>query len=116
MDALGAVPMNPFVPKKVFPVAGHESDPVPLRKIFVLDAPDPSTKELKIRRCSPAEACIQVVAAAYNLDTTVRSRSQSQLKYAASIAETVDVSVVSYPRELSHVDRVAEAVSASFLQ
>jgi hypothetical protein len=57
-----------------------------------------------------------VVAAAYNLDTTVRSRSQSQLKYAASIAETVDVSVVSYPRELSHVDRVAEAVSASFLQ
>jgi hypothetical protein len=111
-----ALPMNPLVSKKIFPIRDAQVDPVPLERLYVLSAPNPRTKRISIRRCTPAEACAQVIAAAYNLDMALPGRPASQLQWAASIANAVPVSMLSYPRDLNRLEEVADAVLQSFLR
>ncbi len=111
-----AVPMNPLVAKKIFPIRDAQSEPVPLDNMYVLAAPNPRTKRITIRRCPPAAACAQVIAAAYNLDMTLAGRATTQLQWAASIANSVPVSMLSYPRDLKRLDEVADTLMQSFLR
>jgi len=111
-----ALPMNELVEKKIFPIRNAQHEPVPLEHMYVLAAPNPRTKRTTVRRCTPAEACAQVVAAAYNLDMALPGRAASQLRWAASIANSVEVSMLSYPRDLNKLDEVADTVMQSFLR
>jgi hypothetical protein len=111
-----AVPMNPLVAKKIFPIRDAQNEPVPLDHVYVLAAPNPRTKRITIRRCTPAAACAQVIAAAYNLDMALAGRATSQLQWAASIANSVPVSMLSYPRDLKKLDDVADTVVQSFFR
>lgn len=111
-----ALPMNPLVEKKIFPIRRAQREPIPLERMYVLGAPTLRTKRTTIRKCGPAEACAQVIAAAYNLDIAIPGRAASQLQWAASIANSVEVSMLSYPRDLSKVDDVADTVVQSFLR
>jgi hypothetical protein len=114
LSAGKALPMNPLVTKKIFPIRNVQSEPSPLDHLYVLAAPNPRTKHITIRRCKPAAACAQVIAAAYNLDMTLAGRATRQLQWAASIANSVPVSMLGYPRDLKKVDDVAETVVQSF--
>ena len=116
MSSRNALQMNPLVEKKIFPIRKAEADPVPLHGMYVLAAPHPRTTRTTMRRCSPAEACAQVIAAAYNLDMELPGRAASQFQWAASIANGVEVSMLRYRRELSKLDEVAATVEQSFLR
>jgi hypothetical protein len=106
--------MNPLVTKRIFPIRNVQSEPAPLDHLYVLAAPNPRTKHITIRRCTPAAACAQVIAAAYNLDMALAGRAGNQLPWAAAIANRVPVSMLSYPRDLKKLDDVADAVVKSF--
>jgi hypothetical protein len=116
LSARNAQRMNPLVEKQIFPVRNPQSEPVPLDRLYVLSAPNPRRKQISIRRCTPAEACAQVIAAAYNLDIAFPGRQASQLQWAASIANSVPVAMLSHPRDLKKLDEVADAVLQSFLR
>lgn len=111
-----ALAMNPLVAKRIFPVRNAQREPVPLQHLYVLDAPNPRTKRISIVRCPPAKACAQVIAAAYNLDMEFAGRPASQLHWAASIANSVPVSMLRYPRNLRRLDEVADKVIESFVR
>lgn len=111
-----ALAMNPLVTKKIFPIRDAQTEPASLDHIYVLSAPNPRTRHVSIRRCPPAEACSQVIAAAYNLDMELPGRPASQLQWAASIANAVGVSMLRYPRDLKKLDEVADTVVQSFLR
>lgn len=108
--------MNPLVTKQIFPVRNQQSEAVPLERLYVLSAPNARRKQISIRHCSPAEACARVIAAAYNLDTALSGRQTRQLQWSASIANSVPVSMLNYPRDLKKLDEVADAVLQSFLR
>lgn len=108
--------MNPLVAKKIFPIRNAQTEPVSLEHMYVLSAPNARTKHISIRPCTPAQACTQVIAAAYNLDMALPGRAASQLQWAASIANSVPVSMLGYPRDLKKLDQVADTVLQSFLR
>jgi hypothetical protein len=116
MKTSHALRMNPLVEKKIFAVGNAQPDPVPLDRMYVLTAQNARRKRTTIRACSPAEACAQVIAAAYNLDMQLSGRAASQFRWAASIANAVEVSLLSYQRDLSRLDEVADRVMKSFLE
>lgn len=109
-----ALRMNALVEKKIFPVRQAQEDPIVLRHIYALTAPSPRTKLTRIRRCSPAQSCIELVAAAYNLDDSRADRMARQLDWAAKVSRAVPVSRLSFPRNLGQVDDVAQVLVSSF--
>ena len=113
-SARRTVRTSPLVEKGIFPVSDAEKEPVPLRHIYSLTAPNLRTKSTRIRRCAPSEGCIELVAAAFNLDESRRERMARQLRWAATISQGVPVSRLSYPRNLAEIHQVAEAVMDAF--
>jgi len=116
LRAGNALPMNPLVAKKIFPIRDAQTEPVPLEHLYVLAAPHARAKHIAVRRCAPAAACAQVIAAAYNLDMAIAGRSANQLRWAAGIADAVPVSVLSFPRDLRRLSELADTVKKSFLR
>jgi hypothetical protein len=111
-----ALRMNPLVEKKIFPVREAQEDPIPLRHIYALTGPSRRTKQTRIRRCSPSQSCIELVAAAYNLDDSRGERMARQLDWAGAVSRAVPVSRLSFPRKLEHVDEVAQVLVSSFMR
>jgi hypothetical protein len=113
--ARGGRAMNHLTPKRVIPLApGQAAPPAPLRAIFVL-MPSRARRErprISIRRLSQRRACIELIRSTFNPMITEAARLERQLHLAARVAERVPMFALSYPRRLSRLPAVIDAVRA----
>jgi hypothetical protein len=106
--------MNPLVQKKVLPMRARSfGQPVRLERFYALEAPVAATTAISLVSCSPQQGCMELVAAAYNLDEG-RGRMASQLQWAAKIAKQVPVTRLQYPRKYSNLDAVTDRLLKDF--
>ena len=91
--------------------------PVPLIALYVLAAPEDNASgaQLSIRRATPRDALVTLLRGSFQLHLDDPERSREQLDRIAALADTVPVSVLRYPRELSRLPEVIEAIRADVL-
>jgi hypothetical protein len=109
-------PLNPGTSKLVLPlVAGKASKSmVPLRALYVL--PDPARRDGRARSVvgiTPVvgqDAFLELTRAAFNLIQVDRARLANQFAMATSLVRDVPVRRLAYPRTLSSLGAVCDAV------
>lgn len=107
-------PMNPQTSKLVIPVPPGMSVRAarPLRVIYVLRPPTPSIRggRITIRSLPQRRACLELIANTFNPVVVERNRLRRQFGLAARLAAGVPLKSLSYPRDLSRLPDVLEAV------
>jgi hypothetical protein len=107
-------PMNGLTPKQVIPLAPEQSvsSPRPLRAFYVLRPPADQSRRRRItvRRFSPRHSVLRLLAGTFNATVRDPARLARQLAAASRLAAEVPVKSLSYPREMSQLPRVVEAV------
>jgi hypothetical protein len=88
-------------------------EPVPLRALYVLSARGrrPAAR-IEITPLSAGAAFLEVVRASFNTIVTDRERLARQFAFANRVAASVPIRRLSYPRSLSRLPAVCEAVLA----
>jgi len=115
-EQIGGTPMNNDTDKLVIPLdwKGHlaQRDPVPLNSIYML-APPPECSDshkIEIRRLSSRQSVIELVRNTFNTIVENPNRLRSQFEQAAQLADNVPVKLLSYPRVLSRLPAVRDAI------
>jgi hypothetical protein len=112
----GARRLNPGTHKLVLPLAGRDAtdDTVPLSALYVLCGPARGRRAARVTLTPLAgqRAFLAVIRSAFNLIQVDRPRLENQFKMASRLVNIVPVTRLTYPRKLSHLDRVCEAVLA----
>jgi hypothetical protein len=107
-------PMNGLTPKQVIPLGPGQcvSSPRPVRAFYVLRPPADQSRRSRItlRRLSPRHAVLRLLAGTFNTAVRDPARLARQFAAASRLAATVPVKSLSYPRELSQLPQVVEAV------
>jgi hypothetical protein len=110
-------PMNPYTRKLVIPLGPHQfcSTPQPLKAILVLRPPHPRSpsRRVTIRRLTPRQAHLALQANTFNTLVTEPARLKRLFSLAARVATSVPFKSLSYPRDLSRLPEVVEAVNLS---
>ena len=86
-----------------------ESSALPIRAIFVLEAPSPNS-EIAVNRKSIADACMSFVESSFVLDPTDKSRAPARLHDASALAREVPAFDLCYPRAYSRLAEVRTAI------
>lgn len=116
---LGRVPraarMNRWTSKLVLPLSGSQSAlrPVPLRAIYVLSQSEQVTRRripVQLESLGGSQALLEVVRAAFNLVVVDRDRLANQFSFASRLAAGVPIRRLIYPRRLSLLPSVCDAV------
>ncbi len=91
---------------------------MPLSALYVLGAPaaERPDRPIAISTLSPREACLALVANTFNTVITEPARLGQQLGLAAALARRLPVKSLSYPRELSLLPAVVDAIRADLGQ
>jgi hypothetical protein len=111
----GTQRLNPGTRKLVLPLSNRHasSDAVPLAALYVLgQARSRRLARVTLTPLTGQRAFLQVIRAAFNLIAVDRSRLEKQFGMAADLAKAVPVTRLSYPRTLSRLDDVCEAILA----
>jgi hypothetical protein len=95
-------PMAHYSPKRHLPV-GETAETAPLAALFVLGAP---ADAISARRLPPAEACMTIIANSFALDPTDKDRAREKLAKAATLANTVPIWELRYPRDYARLPEV----------
>jgi hypothetical protein len=107
-------PMNGLTPKQVIPLGPERSvsSPLPLRAFYVLRPPADQLRRRRItlRRLSARHAVLRLLANTFNAAVRDPGRLARQLAAASHLAAAVPVKSLSYPRDLSQLPLVVEAV------
>lgn len=107
------VPMNSGTGKLVIPIGGGGCcHPVPLARIYALCAPHevPRKAAIRIEPLTPREAFISIVANTFNSALTGADRLQRQADAAIRLVRSVPVRKLFYPRVLSQLPAVQDAI------
>lgn len=108
--------MNPATSKLVLRLSEAEtsSRSVPLKALYVLGDPAkgqrPRRRALTIEPLTGHKAFLEVIRAAFNLIQFDRRRLENQFAMATRLAAEVPLRRLTYPRKLSSLDAVCEAV------
>ena len=110
--------LNTATSKLVLPLTATEANcrPVPLRALYVL--PDPpqfgerSPARITIAPVEGQEAFLEVIRSAFNLSHVDRARLANQFNVATRLVQDVPLRRLAYPRSLSLLNRVCDAVIA----
>jgi hypothetical protein len=113
-DRAKGIPMNQLTSKLIISLRGRSycRRAVPLRGIYVL-APRAASlrnKRIIIRRLSERQIFLHLVRNTYNRLIIDPRRLKQQFRMAAEIASQVPCRLLSYPRSLSSLDDVRQAV------
>jgi hypothetical protein len=115
-EPVQGTPMNPLTPKLVIPLDSRlcVRRPIALREFYVLRKPGehPRGTRLRIQRASPRRAFLELLRNTYNRDVVDRQRLQRQLFLQALLALKVPFKLLSFPRRLSALPAVHEALLA----
>jgi hypothetical protein len=112
------VPMNRFTHKTIFALNAHEHQmsAIPLRALYVLSPPRNRTCKLTLRRMSERKAFLSVLKNTFNDVLLNPMRLKRQFEFAATVATHVPVKALSYPRTLSVLPAVLQAVLCDLAQ
>lgn len=110
-------PMNNGTPKLVLPLKGPQiaGDTVPLRALYVLSDPkrrERTRQEVRIEALSGGEAFLELLRAAFNLIVIDRERLATQFAIGTRLAGSIPVRRLIYPRKVSTLPDVCDAVLA----
>jgi hypothetical protein len=109
-------PMNPQTPKLVIPLAPQQSShaAAPLRAIYILRPPATGVplKRVTITPLSQRRACLELIANTFNPVIVKPDRLTQQFNLAARLAAAVPTKSLSYPKDLSRLPAVVEALQA----
>jgi hypothetical protein len=109
--------LNPGTAKVVLPLTSSQATnrALPLRAVYVLPDPDSGRRaptRIRIARVAPQQAFVEVIRSAFNLIQVDRTRLENQFATATRLANEVPVRRLAYPRRLSSLNAVCEAVVA----
>jgi hypothetical protein len=108
------VPMGPLTSKLIVPLDQHQAwtEAVPLRAIYVLTPPATGAQRRKvtIRRLSARQALLVLLRNTFNRVLIDSDRLERQFSWAARLASTVPIKLLSYPRALSALPAVRRAI------
>jgi hypothetical protein len=109
-------PITHLSRKLVIPLDQHQASvgAVPLKGIYMLAAPParPRGGRIAIRRLPQRRACLALLRNTFNSRVVDTERLNRQFALAASVAATVPVKLLSYPRRLRLLPSVCDAVLA----
>ncbi len=110
------VPMNPRTRKQVIPLNPFQScvTPIPLKAIYVL-GPPPKRRQrnrVTIRRLSQRRAMLQLIGNTFNRMVVDPGRLSRQFNQAGRIVTSIPVKSLSYPRDLTRLPAVLEAIQS----
>ena len=86
------------------------SEPVPLRRMYFLVAPEEARAAISINAVSPREAFIELVKYAYVLDITDRERLKEDFQRVSRLAVLPLFYRVAFPRDFSLLPAVRQAI------
>jgi hypothetical protein len=119
-DLLGeqaaGTPMNNDTDKLVIPLDrnGHlvQREPVPLKALYILAPPPegPDNRNIEIRDLPRSQAVIELVSNTFNTIVEDPDRLRRQFELTTRLAGDIPVKLLSYPRDLSAIPDVQEAV------
>jgi hypothetical protein len=112
--AARGIPMNPYTSKLIIPLPAPmaATGSRPLKAIYVLRPPTAKTgcNRITIRRLTQRRACLKLIANTFNTLIREPARLTQQFRLATRLAAVVPVKFLSYPRGLSRLPAVVEAV------
>ena len=110
------VPMNPRTRKHVIPLNRFQScvTPLPLKAIYVLGPPTRrhQRNRITIRRLSQRRAMLQLIAHTFNQMVVDPGRLSRQFAQAGRLTRIIPIKSLSYPRNLSCLPAVLEAIQS----
>ena len=111
---LGGTPIGRTT-KLVIPLDEHQvsASAVPLQAVYVLGPPGPregARKNVTIRRLSKRQACFALLQNPFNTAVTDSKRLSGQFAFATTLAASVPVKCIRYPRTLRLLPAVREAI------
>lgn len=114
-------PMAKITPKLVIPLDEDQTvgSAVPLKMIYLLGKPARSGRDsetLTIRRLSQRQACLALLRNTFNTAVTDSGRLARQFAFATSVAASVPVKLLAYPRTLPHLTAVRQAILADVVR
>ena len=114
---LAGTPMNNRTSKLVLPLRGGRTvrHAVPLKAVYVLAEPgaQPSRDPVaQIEPLSGRQAFLEVIRGAFNLLAVERERLAAQFAFATRLAGSVPIKRLTYPRRLSDLPAVCDALLA----
>jgi hypothetical protein len=116
---LEGTPMNNGTSKLVLPLGAAQtvSDAAPLRAVYVLSDPSqPANRRSKasvhIECLSNRQAFLEVIRGAFNLLVLERQRFENQFRFATRLTASVPLRRLIYPRTLSVLPSVCDALLA----
>jgi hypothetical protein len=114
----GGPRLNDGTSKQILPLAAGQAArrPAPLRAIYVLAEParavHRTARRIELERIAGGGALLEVIKGSFNIIVVDRDRLERQFAFATKLAATVPVTRLSYPRSLSLLPAVCEAVLA----
>ncbi|HMD34042.1 MAG TPA: hypothetical protein VKH42_03690 [Vicinamibacterales bacterium] len=112
--AARGVRMTAAAPKLVIPLGERQAanSAVPLRALYVIAPPErgQSRSGVTIRRVSKRHACLALLRNAFNTAVGNRQRLSRQFAFAVSVAASVPIKRIAYPRAIAQLARAREAI------
>lgn len=111
-------PLNSGTSKQILPLAAGQVSRrrAPLRALYVLSEPTPVRRRpaarIELERLSGGDAFLEVIRNSFNTIVVDRDRLAHQFAFASRLVAAVPVKRLSYPRSLSLLPAVCEAVLA----
>lgn len=114
----GGTPLNNGTSKQILPLAAGQVSRrrAPLRALYVLSEPTPGGRRpaarIELERLSGGDAFLEVIRNSFNTIVVDRDRLANQFAFASRLVAAVPLRRLSYPRSLSLLPAVCEAVLA----
>jgi hypothetical protein len=106
--------LNPGTHKLVLPMSNHHaaSETVPLEALYVLCGPARSRRAMRVTLTplTGQRAFLEVIRSTFNLIQVDKPRLENQFGMAADLVNAVPVTRLTYPRTLSRLDEVCQAI------
>lgn len=113
-DCVEGIPMNNLTPKLIIPLTRHRFHhaAAPLRTIYVLTSPVSGSRceRVTVRRLSQRRAFVELLRNTFNAIIVETERLKGQFVLAARVASKIPIKLVSYPRTLSSLPSVRDAI------
>jgi hypothetical protein len=111
-------PMTRSTPKTIFALSAqqHQASSIPLQVLYFLSPPENDSRKVTLRRISERRAFLSVLKNTFNDILVSPVRLKRQFEFAASIAAHVPVKALSYPRTLSALPAVVEAILSDLVR
>lgn len=111
LPLLRGVKMNPFTDKEILYLKPQASAPIPLRAMYQLPHSRHQTSRIRTRILPARTAFFSLIRNTFNVVVSDPQRLRRQFEFARSVAESVPVRAITYPRNLAALPEVVRAIT-----